>query len=596
MGRQYEADPDFASYVRARGHELLRAAYLVCGDLDLATSLLEESLARLAGRWAQTEGEHPDAQVRRLLFRSAVSAVPSRDLKPDLDGERRVPPTGEGPVGRAEKGRIVLADEVAVIDEAPLRAALSRLTPTRRALLVLRLLEDCSERETSAILGHGTGEVGEQVASALAELGDEAPGVERASSGAGGDSPVWTAVLRELTEQVPEPAPGLADRAWARASRLRSHRQRVVAAIVAAVVALGAAGYAVTEGPPTGPVPVAEPTGLVIGGVQIDLAPSTAAQSLLPRMPGADAQGLPDRMTFDPGEALPTLTLLGGMDRPVRAVLLRTVGVGIYHPVLYLPGGPNPYVEVDSVTLGEVSGNEGMATSLGVRAINPDLRRVALVTPGHVFVVHVNTGVVQDIPVEDLSLQTGGWSFGGATVIARAPRATWRVDPETATTRLMVSTSYDGRRRVIVDQGAAIVNGYAFAGEVFYSADAPGPIAGTWGETVSNLEGWAGAGVLLDPGLDLAWGPRDQGMYAVQVDASAHARVLALEEVRGSAPGCCVALGWAADDVMLYRSDTATGSELMGWDVITGRVWRVSALPVAGGGIGAPGPDVALSP
>ena len=44
-------DPDFAAYVRARQHVLLRAAYLVCGDAHRAEDLLQQAFEKLALRW-----------------------------------------------------------------------------------------------------------------------------------------------------------------------------------------------------------------------------------------------------------------------------------------------------------------------------------------------------------------------------------------------------------------------------------------------------------------------------------------------------------------------------------------------------------------
>ena len=71
---RHEVDEEFARYVRARQHRLLRAAYLVCGDAHLAEDLLQGAFAKLAGRWDKLRGENPDAYVRKILYRDAVSS------------------------------------------------------------------------------------------------------------------------------------------------------------------------------------------------------------------------------------------------------------------------------------------------------------------------------------------------------------------------------------------------------------------------------------------------------------------------------------------------------------------------------------------
>ena len=69
-----EVDDEFVEYVRARQHRLLRAAFLVCGDIHLAEDLLQGALVKLATRWERLRHENPDAYVRKILYRDAVSS------------------------------------------------------------------------------------------------------------------------------------------------------------------------------------------------------------------------------------------------------------------------------------------------------------------------------------------------------------------------------------------------------------------------------------------------------------------------------------------------------------------------------------------
>lgn len=151
-----EVDEEFARYVRARQHRLLRAAYLVCGDAHLAEDLLQGALAKLAPRWERLRHENPDAYVRKILYRDAVSSW------------RRT---------RRESLSTLPLIEVPVDDLSPrtgqridLERALGELTPKQRAVVVLRFFEDRSEIESAEALGVSVGTVKSQTHAALARL------------------------------------------------------------------------------------------------------------------------------------------------------------------------------------------------------------------------------------------------------------------------------------------------------------------------------------------------------------------------------------------------------------------------------------------
>ncbi len=157
MAGRYAVDPDFVEYVRARQHALLRAAYLVCGDVHLAEDLLQGALVKLAERWPRLKGEHPDAYVRTILYRDAVSAW--RRRRHEVLGL---------PAGGADGRRPDGADRVT--DRVDLERALAALTAKQRAVLVLRFVEDRSEREAAAVLGVSVGTVKSQTHAALERL------------------------------------------------------------------------------------------------------------------------------------------------------------------------------------------------------------------------------------------------------------------------------------------------------------------------------------------------------------------------------------------------------------------------------------------
>jgi RNA polymerase sigma-70 factor (sigma-E family) len=163
-----EVDEEFAQYVRARQHRLLRGAFLVCGDTHLAEELLEGALAKLAARWGRLRAEDPDAYVRRLLYRDAVSSSRrARRESLDLHLERLPDAPNPGDVD----------------DRVDPERALEMLTPRQRAVLVLRFFEDRTEADTAEALGVSTRSVRSQSDAAITVLRRVMPGL----APAGGD-------------------------------------------------------------------------------------------------------------------------------------------------------------------------------------------------------------------------------------------------------------------------------------------------------------------------------------------------------------------------------------------------------------------------
>jgi RNA polymerase sigma factor (sigma-70 family) len=185
-----ETDAEFAEYVRARQQQFLRAAYLVCGDAHLAEDLLQQALVKLALRWDKIRGEHPDAFVRRVLFRDAVSAwrrTRHEHVGLDETGYAASPPAQAGGPGGLVPGaaQAGIEDRVSdrVSDRVDLVRALMGLTVKQRAVLVLRYFEDRSEAETADLLGVSVGTVKSQTSAALARLRAIAPRLEPTLSG-----------------------------------------------------------------------------------------------------------------------------------------------------------------------------------------------------------------------------------------------------------------------------------------------------------------------------------------------------------------------------------------------------------------------------
>ena len=153
----------FAAFVAARQGALLRAATLVSGDPHLAQGLLQDALVKLARVWRRVGSDHPEAYVRRVLYRDLVSWR-RRHRRESLGTVVEVPS----------------ADASAAVDERmALRTALAQLTVKQRAVLVLRFYEDLSEQQAADLLGVTVGTVKSQTHAALTRLRTRMPELHR---------------------------------------------------------------------------------------------------------------------------------------------------------------------------------------------------------------------------------------------------------------------------------------------------------------------------------------------------------------------------------------------------------------------------------
>lgn len=160
-------DDDFRDFVAARGHALLRTAYLLTCDQHLAEDLVQTALEKCVAHWASIRV--PDAAetyVRRTMYREQVS----------LWRRRRVP---ELPTDTVPEPRRSSDSSDAAEDRLVLRQALMELGRRQRAVVVLRFFEDLPERQVAELLGVSVGTVKSQAHKALTHLrascGDLAP-------------------------------------------------------------------------------------------------------------------------------------------------------------------------------------------------------------------------------------------------------------------------------------------------------------------------------------------------------------------------------------------------------------------------------------
>jgi RNA polymerase sigma-70 factor (sigma-E family) len=153
-------EADYALFVRARTHALLRSAYLLTGDQHLAEDLVQEALARTHRAWSRLERpENAEAYARKVMYHAQVSVWRRPKVAEVLPGELD-PAALTGDDDPAE----------AAVQRLTLRRALLSLSPKQRAVLVLRYFEDHTEAEAAQVLGVSVGTVKTQTGRALDRL------------------------------------------------------------------------------------------------------------------------------------------------------------------------------------------------------------------------------------------------------------------------------------------------------------------------------------------------------------------------------------------------------------------------------------------
>jgi RNA polymerase sigma-70 factor (sigma-E family) len=147
---------EYVEFVSARMVALRRTARFLCGDWDRGDDVVQRTLTDLYANWRKVKrADSPDAYLRTMLVRRFLderrrrwSSVRLVEETPDL------PDTGQ----------------LDVTTRMDVRAALARLAPRQRAVIVLRYYCDLSVAQTAEALGCGEGTVKSQTARALETL------------------------------------------------------------------------------------------------------------------------------------------------------------------------------------------------------------------------------------------------------------------------------------------------------------------------------------------------------------------------------------------------------------------------------------------
>ena len=161
---------DFEDWVASRSQALLRFAYVMTGDRELAEDALQDALTTACAKWSRISSvDDVDAYVRRMIvnahvswwrrFRRREAPVPDPAVRGGGD-----PATADGAGARA--------------DAETMWALCASLPRGQRAAVVLRFYEDLSYAEIGAILGCAEVTARSRVHRALATLRDRMGGEE----------------------------------------------------------------------------------------------------------------------------------------------------------------------------------------------------------------------------------------------------------------------------------------------------------------------------------------------------------------------------------------------------------------------------------
>jgi RNA polymerase sigma-70 factor (sigma-E family) len=161
--RSRQRDDEFVAFTATHRRDLLRTATLLCaGDAVTAEDLVQTTLTALYLSWAKVRAADSSLAYARA---SLTNAFVDEMRRAHRRRESRHP--GPPPVGRSETHE----DPDVTLRDAML-AALDRLGPRQRAVVVLRHWHDLDVRTTAELLGCSVGTVKSQNTRALAHLRD----------------------------------------------------------------------------------------------------------------------------------------------------------------------------------------------------------------------------------------------------------------------------------------------------------------------------------------------------------------------------------------------------------------------------------------
>jgi RNA polymerase sigma-70 factor (sigma-E family) len=146
------ARQEFADFAAARSAALIRLAYVLTGNQHAAEDLLQTA----AAKWGRIHTA-PEPYVRQIMYREQVSGWRRRARRPE-SAMVQVPDQAAAAPATSVEARLILQE------------ALLALPAGKRAVLVLRYLEDLPEAQVACILGCSVGTVRSQTHKAITQL------------------------------------------------------------------------------------------------------------------------------------------------------------------------------------------------------------------------------------------------------------------------------------------------------------------------------------------------------------------------------------------------------------------------------------------
>jgi RNA polymerase sigma-70 factor (sigma-E family) len=163
-------EPDgFREFLAARQTTLIRAGWLLTGDVQHAEDLVQTALVKIMPHWNRLYAAGEVEPYLRRIMATTYTSWRRRRWNAEVPADA-IPEHGNA--SRSDPN-----DEVGVRDE--LFTALRSLPRGQRAVVVLRFYFDLSESDTAAALGCGTGTVKSQSSKALATLRRLLPSTDR---------------------------------------------------------------------------------------------------------------------------------------------------------------------------------------------------------------------------------------------------------------------------------------------------------------------------------------------------------------------------------------------------------------------------------
>ena len=155
-------DGEFREFMHARWPSVVRLAYGLTGDQGHAEDVAQAAFARAYASWPRvSRAGDPDAYVRQIVLNQNRNRFRKHRVTERLTDS----PPESGLADGAWTDTTRHYDERSV-----LIAALQRLGPRQRAVIVLRYWMDLTEHETAAALNCSVGTVKSQASRALATL------------------------------------------------------------------------------------------------------------------------------------------------------------------------------------------------------------------------------------------------------------------------------------------------------------------------------------------------------------------------------------------------------------------------------------------